>query len=101
MRAEEPATIGGGFKWDGTINAGAIIAMIGIAFTVIGTGAVAMRRIDDLESTMEHQGQSFDARLKAVEESLVLLRVDAGRRESLEKQVMDHEARLRQMEAVR
>lgn len=99
--SEDPQSIGGGFRWDPSINAGAIIAMLGIAGTVVGTGSVALNRLNELETSMIAQGQNFDARLKAVEDSLVLFRVDLAKRDGIESKVNDHEERIRNLERAR
>jgi len=99
--SEKTETIGGGFRWDPTISAGALVAMIPIVLSVAGAGSVAFNRLGELEVTMLRQGESFDRRLKAVEDSLVLLRVDAARRDGMEKMISDHESRLRVIEGGR
>jgi len=90
-----------GWKWDPTISLGGLIAMIPIVVAIVGGSAVAMNRLSDVEKTMLKQGETFERRLSAVEDALVLLRVDAARRETLEAKVVDFESRLRVLERAR
>ena len=76
-----------GLKWDGTISAGSIIAAFAIVVPLIGVGYVSVNRIDDIQRTMDMQGDRFDMRISGVEQQVGLIREDLARRESLAAEV--------------
>lgn len=89
---------GKGIKWDGTISAGTILAMVGIAAPMVFGGVTAINQIRDIQRTMDKQGTEFSNRLDKVEGAISDFRTEFAKRDGLGLQVADHEQRLRRLE---
>lgn len=89
---------GGGFKWDGTISLGSIIAAVIIIIPLIGGAYVTVNQVAGIQTTMDKQGEKFDTRLKAVEDRIGDIQLEMAKADGFRAKVDDHEARLRRTE---
>lgn len=89
----------GRLRWDGTISAGTVLAMVGIATSVIGGSAVVMNNMGSMQSALEKQGERFETGLTKLNEKVNTLTVQMAQKDSLEGKISDHENRIRTLEA--
>ena len=95
-----------GIRWEGTVTPGTIVALLGIAAPLIVGGITALNRIGAMSEkvtainqTVFEQGNRFDSRLKNVEEGQNNLRLDLAKQDGMRSMVIDHESRIRALEA--
>ena len=88
-------------RWDGTISLGTMLTAAIVAVSVIGGAAVAVNRIEGIQSTVAAQGDKFDRRLQSLEETTGNIRLDMAKQDGIRAMVADHEARLRVLEGHR
>lgn len=91
----------GGVRWDGTISLGTMLTAAIVAVSVIGGAAVAVNRIEGIQSTVALQGDKFDKRLQSLEETTSNIRLDMAKQDGIRAMVADHESRIRSLEGHR
>lgn len=92
------------FKFDGTINWPILFLAGGTIVGAIGFGNTVVNQMDKIQATMAEQKEAASDQAKEVKglrETVDQIRLDMAKQDGMRSMVMDHESRLRNLEAGR